>query len=77
MSALVQYEPLVNDMLGVFLERTEELYASTSNVCNFPIWLQYYAFDVIGKITYSQDHGFVTKNEVRIRRATRSMTDTG
>lgn len=32
-------------------------------VCDFALWLQYFAFDVIGQITYSKQHGFVDKNE--------------
>ncbi|RMD44711.1 hypothetical protein DV735_g331, partial [Chaetothyriales sp. CBS 134920] len=63
MSALVQYEPSVNEILELFLDRTEELYASTSGVCPLSQWFQAYAFDVIGKITYSEDHGFIRKNE--------------
>ena len=63
MSALVQYEPLVNEVVDLFLSQTDKLYASTGNICNFATWLQYFAFDVIGKITYSDAHGFVEKNE--------------
>ncbi|RMZ87999.1 hypothetical protein DV736_g4770, partial [Chaetothyriales sp. CBS 134916] len=63
MSVLVQYEPSVNEILELFLSRTEELYASTQNICSLSRWFQGYAFDVIGKITYSQDHGFIRKNE--------------
>ena len=63
MSALVQYEPLVNEVVDLFLSQTERIYATTGKVCNFAHWLQCAAFDIIGKITYSQDHGFVEKNE--------------
>jgi Cytochrome P450 len=63
MTALVQYENNVNEIIDLFLTQTERLYASPGKVCNFATWLQYFAFDVIGKITYSQDHGFVQNNE--------------
>ncbi|RMZ81016.1 hypothetical protein DV738_g2420, partial [Chaetothyriales sp. CBS 135597] len=63
MSALVQYEPSVNEILELFLDRTDELYASTKEVCPLSQWFQGYAFDVIGKITYSEDHGFIRNNE--------------
>jgi len=62
MSALVQYEPLVNEVIELFLQRTSEIYAS-GKVCDFALWLQYFAFDVIGQITYSKQHGFVDKHE--------------
>lgn len=63
MSSLVQYEPSVDIVCRQFLDRTAELYARTGQACDFAIWLQYLAFDVIGHITYSKSHGFVEKNE--------------
>ena len=63
MSSLVQYEGLVEETLSVFLDKTKELYADTGKVCDFALWLQYFAFDVIGQITYSKRHGFI--EEVR------------
>lgn len=63
MSTLVQYEPLVNEVIDVFLNQTDRLYAAPGQVCDFAKWLQFFAFDVIGQITYSKSHGFVEKNE--------------
>ena len=59
MTALVQYEPFVDDTTEVFLDQTEALFASKDATCDFAQWLQFYAFDVIGEITYSKRHGFV------------------
>lgn len=63
MTSLVHYEPMVDDTTEVFLDQTEKLFASTNKVCDFAGWLQFFAFDVIGSITYSKRHGFVEKNE--------------
>jgi hypothetical protein len=63
MSAMVQYEASVDIITQQFLDRTSELYARTGKVCDFAIWLQYLAFDVLGHITYSKSHGFVERNE--------------
>ncbi|KAF2139705.1 uncharacterized protein K452DRAFT_231839 [Aplosporella prunicola CBS 121167] len=63
MSSLVSYEPLVDSTTDVFLERTQELFASTGKTCNFNQWLQFFAFDVIGDLTWSKRLGFVEKNE--------------
>ena len=67
MTSLIQYEPSVDRIIKAFLSQTEKLYASTpgkpGNECDFARWLQYYAFDVIGAITYSKAHGFVDRNE--------------
>ncbi|OTB09526.1 hypothetical protein M426DRAFT_316070 [Hypoxylon sp. CI-4A] len=63
MSALVQYEPFVDNTTKLFLKQTEDLFAGNPQGCDFTQWLQFYAFDVIGEITYSKRHGFVEKNE--------------
>ncbi|KAK3394933.1 cytochrome P450-like protein [Podospora didyma] len=63
MSALVQYEPFVDNTTKLFLKQTERFYIDTPEPCDFTRWLQFYAFDVIGEITYSKRHGFIEKNE--------------
>ncbi|KAF1958297.1 pisatin demethylase [Byssothecium circinans] len=62
MSSLVNYEPLVSSTIGVFLNKTQELYASTGGSCNFSQWLQFFAFDVIGDLTWSKRLGFVEED---------------
>ena len=63
MSALIQYEPFVDETTEKFLDQTQALFASKNTVCDFAEWLQFYAFDVIGNITYSKRHGFVERGE--------------
>ncbi|TPX07116.1 uncharacterized protein E0L32_011011 [Thyridium curvatum] len=63
MSALVQYEPFVDNTTKIFLKQTEKLFAASKEACDFTRWLQFYAFDVIGEITYSKRHGFIEKNQ--------------
>jgi hypothetical protein len=63
MSALVQYEPFVDNTTKLFLEQTKNIFVDKPEGCDFTQWLQFYAFDVIGEITYSKRHGFIEKNE--------------
>jgi hypothetical protein len=63
MSSLVSYEPLVDSTTIAFLEQTQKLFCDTRTSCNFSEWLQFYAFDVIGELTWSKRLGFVDKNE--------------
>lgn len=63
MSSLVSYEPLVNSTMDVFLAQTQSLFADTGASCDFNKWLQYFAFDVIGDLTWSRRIGFVERNE--------------
>ena len=59
----MQYEASIDDTTEVFLDQTEALYSSKGAICDFAQWLQFYAFDVIGEITYSKRHGFVDRGE--------------
>lgn len=63
MSNLVSYEPLVDSTTALFLSQTEKLFASTGASCSFSRWLQFYAFDVIGELTWSTPLGFIEKNQ--------------
>ncbi|KAL4882549.1 hypothetical protein BJY04DRAFT_206823 [Aspergillus karnatakaensis] len=63
MTSLVQYEPMVNETVELFLDQTATLFANRGQICDFARWLQFFAFDVIGSITYSKRHGFIEKNE--------------
>jgi cytochrome P450 len=63
MTSLVHYEPLVDDTTEVFLDQTERIFAEKGKPCDFYRWLQFFAFDVIGMITYSKRHGFIEQNE--------------
>lgn len=63
MSTLIQYEPFVDSTTELFLSQTDKIYASTGESCDFSRWLQFYAFDVIGEMTYSKRHGFLEENK--------------
>ncbi|KAF4552475.1 Cytochrome P450-like protein 41 [Elsinoe fawcettii] len=58
MSTLVSYEPYVNNCISVFTQRLRQIgnEKKTIDLCR---WLQYYAFDVIGEITFSHRFGFM------------------
>jgi hypothetical protein len=62
LTTLVQYEPFVNSTITVFLDQLDKRFAGKDGpegVIDFPLWLQFYAFDVIGELTYSTRHGFL------------------
>ncbi|KIX09195.1 uncharacterized protein Z518_00274 [Rhinocladiella mackenziei CBS 650.93] len=59
-SILVQFEPYVDSTTMGFLHQIETRYADRPGYsCDFGTWLQYYAFDVIVELTYSQRLGFL------------------
>ncbi|KUJ08628.1 cytochrome P450 [Mollisia scopiformis] len=62
MSALITYEPFVNNCSALFTSRLHSL-ALTSQVIDLQHWLQCYAFDVIGEITFGSRFGFLDLGE--------------
>ncbi|EPE03093.1 pisatin demethylase [Ophiostoma piceae UAMH 11346] len=64
MSTLVGFEPFVDSTTTEFVRQLRLQFADrcdASGVCDFGSWLQYYAFDVIGELTYSKRLGFVDR----------------
>lgn len=63
MSKVVSFKPQVNSTMEYFFKRLDELFADKDQVCNFAFWLQAFAFDVIGEVTFSNRIGFLEKGE--------------
>ncbi|KIV98824.1 uncharacterized protein PV09_09396 [Verruconis gallopava] len=63
MSSLVSYEPLVDSTLVLFLDQTERNFQKTAKECDLARWFQFFAFDVIGELTWSKRLGFLEKNQ--------------
>jgi cytochrome P450 len=63
LSTLVEYEPLVDSTIGVLLENLSTRYVKTGTTCDFGQYLQYFAFDVIGELTFTKRLGFMEQNE--------------
>lgn len=58
MSALVTYEPYVDDCARILCQRLDEM-ARVGSALDMAHWFQCYAFDVIGEITFSRRFGFL------------------
>ncbi|KAI1060322.1 hypothetical protein LB506_011241 [Fusarium annulatum] len=56
MSNMVSYEPYVDECTEILCQRLIEFSASNAPI-NMARWFQYYAFDMIGKITFSKRFG--------------------
>ncbi|KAH7089243.1 pisatin demethylase, partial [Paraphoma chrysanthemicola] len=62
MSNLVQFEPLVDSTIAAFVRQLEARFVDKpgdEGVVDFGTWLHYYAFDVIGELTFSKRLGFI------------------
>jgi hypothetical protein len=62
MSSLVGYEPFVNNCTSLLTQRFNEC-AKAGQTINLYHWLQCYAFDVIGEITFADRFGLLDVGE--------------
>ncbi|CAI7666743.1 unnamed protein product [Penicillium bialowiezense] len=59
MSNLVSFEPYVDSTISFFLGRLEEAKEKGNGKIDLGTWLQWFAFDVMGEITFSKRLGFL------------------
>ncbi|KAK7222829.1 hypothetical protein V2G26_010832 [Clonostachys chloroleuca] len=62
LTTLLQFEPFVDSTTSVLLAEIRKRWADKSGadgICDISTWLQYYAFDVIGELTFSKRMGFL------------------
>lgn len=58
-SAMIELEAHMDDCSGLLLKRLKEASQDGTEPLDMSKWLQYYAFDVIGEITFSKKFGFL------------------
>jgi hypothetical protein len=59
MSTLKEFEPFVDSTTTLLLQKLAEKYADMGAECDLGQWLHWYAFDVIGELTFSKRLGFL------------------
>jgi hypothetical protein len=59
MSTLVSFESHVNLTMAHFFDRLDTLFVGPGAVCDLGVWLQFFAWDVIGNLTFSKPLGFL------------------
>ncbi|KAF2968003.1 hypothetical protein GQX73_g5535 [Xylaria multiplex] len=59
MTTLLSFEPFVDTTMRVLCNELQSRFASTGKPCDLGLWLQMFAFDVIGDLTFSKRLGFL------------------
>ncbi|KAI1423699.1 putative benzoate 4-monooxygenase cytochrome P450 [Xylaria sp. FL1777] len=59
----VTFEPLVDEVLVYLGEQLDKKFSGTGASFNFGNYLQYFAFDVMGTLTFSKRYGFLEKGQ--------------
>ncbi|KAG7057536.1 cytochrome P450 [Colletotrichum scovillei] len=62
MSTLTEFEPFVDSTIEKLLEKLDE-FADAGRELDLATWLQYYAFDVIGELTFGKPLGFLDQGQ--------------
>jgi hypothetical protein len=63
MSNVVPLEIFVNKTLEVMFTQLDARFVSSGKVFDLADWLQYFAFDVMGTLTFSKRYGFLEKGQ--------------
>ncbi|KAN0067476.1 Cytochrome P450 [Elaphomyces granulatus] len=56
---VVTFEEFVNDVLDILFQEFDKRYAGSQTSFDLGDWLQYFAFDVMGTMTFSSRYGFL------------------
>ena len=63
LSTLVEFDGIVDETVNVLLDVLRERFAKEGQVCDLGLYLQYFAFDVIGELTFSKRLGFLEQGQ--------------
>ncbi|EKG19934.1 Cytochrome P450 [Macrophomina phaseolina MS6] len=61
MSNLISLERYVNVTMSILFNQLESRFATDNIVCDLDKWLQWFAFDVMGELTFSRRLGFLER----------------
>lgn len=59
LSNTVTYEPFVNQVLEVLFKQLDQRFVHPQQIFDLSHWLQYFAFDVMGTLTFSKSYGLL------------------
>lgn len=63
MTNIVGFEPLFDQTLSILFQQLDKRFVETKSVFDLCSWLQYYAYDVMGSLTFSKQYGFLKEGK--------------
>jgi hypothetical protein len=61
LSSAVTFERFIDEVLGILFEQLDKRFAGTGKVFDLGDWVQYFAFEVMGTMTFSNRYGFLER----------------
>jgi hypothetical protein len=59
MTSIVGSEPLIDQTLEILFRQLDQRFGATGRSLDIAEWLQFFAFDVMGMLSFSERHGFL------------------
>ncbi|KAL4811719.1 cytochrome P450 [Aspergillus spinulosporus] len=59
MTSVVDSEPFVDETMEIFFQELDTRFGGTGRLLDLSKWLQFFAFDVMGMLSFSRRHGFL------------------
>jgi cytochrome P450 len=66
MSNILRLEKQVDEVLDILLQQFDQRFAGRGVVFDLGLWLQFFAFEVMGTMTFSHRYGFLEKGSDRL-----------
>ncbi|KAE8373926.1 cytochrome P450 [Aspergillus bertholletiae] len=63
MTNTTTFEPLVDEVLQCIRDKFDQRFAATEQIFDMGQWLQFFAFDVMGTMTFSKRYGFLDEGK--------------
>ncbi|KAK2592582.1 hypothetical protein QQS21_009727 [Conoideocrella luteorostrata] len=63
LSNVITFENLVDDVLKIVAKQFDERFSRNDEIFDLSEWLQFFAFDVMGTLTFSKRYGFLEQGE--------------
>ena len=63
MTSTTSFEILVDDVLECLVEQLDRRFSTNCQVFDLGQWLQFFAFDVMGTLTFSKRYGFLDQGK--------------
>ena len=63
LSNAVTFESFIDEVLEVLCKQIDQRYIVSQEVVDLGNWLQYFAFDVMGTMTFSNRYGFLEQGQ--------------
>ena len=63
LSNVVTFESFIDEVLELLCKQIDQRYVKSQEIVDLGDWLQYFAFDVMGTMTFSKGYGFLEQGK--------------